>query len=203
MESFDERTTSSSSTMEKAALLIGGAIAGAWLAKIFHPQGAALPDDDCPVIIKSGSLELALGPGVTSAPDPGNPRRFTVKDSGPLNHCRLWVVSLEYGLPVAITEHAGVQSVRVQLTHDHPAHPVVDTITIAFLASSTLELTAVNDNQFGNVQVRPNHHGHAKHPKKIVHRRVNNQEEISITSVAVNGGPPQAANDAVLAFKFY
>ena len=190
----------------------GGALLLAGL--FFRFKRVRVADEDSPIIIKSGSLAVAVHDASPVTVD-GSGKSYTIK-TRTINKPK-WIVTvaaLEAGFPVSAPETIpDVSRVTLDLVDDD-RNPV-DTITITFaftLGQGTLKFTATNDNDFGDRVRKRKIVKSKRHKVRAFHRKVRNHDDFEVSEITVTNSvgidvryPPTNAGgipDYVIAFDF-
>ena len=190
---------------------VGAAIGGlAGLAvALFLKKKPIAGDDDSPVIIKSGSISLALR-DLANVSFAGKDKQYQI-GSNDFDDKPQWDVSvaeLEAGFPVdAPTLFENVTSVVLKVIKDNGSD--LDTITMTYAESGgqrVLIVKANNDNDFGdNTKMRAVGKS-KKHKRRAVSKKIGGDKDFEIASITVNyqNGTKvfEPGHDHALAFTF-
>lgn len=210
-----ERDDQSGRQFPIEAIAVGTLVSGAalLLAGLALQKGRKkrAASEDSPIMIKGGSLSVALHDNATWAVTKETDKSYTVTSR--LTGRRYWHVSvatLEAGFPVRNPPTFTIPDVsRLTLSLVEDEERLVDTITVVF-SNGVLTFSANEDDGFGDVRLRTVKKSY-KHKKRVFHKKIGNTQEFEIGKITVESGgasvpfPPAGTKDTrdyVLAFDF-
>lgn len=208
MASFAQETRSQGSArIVKAGLMAVAVGCAVYLFKKLRFHGAAAPDEDCPIIIKSGSLRIAMRNASATAVDLSN-QSYAIRSADIRRRCTVTAFSIEAGLPLPLpTVFQDVRSFTITLAA--PTDPEETSTTevgvVEFsLQDARLEVKATGDTKFvQHRKEKDSKHGNRKHPKQWRHQEVHGQKDFLVTRLTVNGvTTPVSAAELVIAVEF-
>jgi hypothetical protein len=166
-------------------LLTGLAALLWWLFKI---KPTAAGDEDSPIMIKSGSLSVALHvDGETNVKlEQVPPFAYKLKTSLlKKKHWDVAVAELESGFPVKgqATVYKDVKSVSLQIVDDD--NKEIDRILMTFDAAGALTVSADNDRDFSSNVRKRRVKKSKKHKFRAFHKKVMNSDDFEIGEVVI------------------
>jgi hypothetical protein len=191
-------------------LAIGAIFAGlsAFFAALLRLK-LRIADDESPIIIKSGSLSVAIKDG-TNATYERKPKFYTVTsdEMRNKNFLKVIVAELEAGFPSDKKTFTRVSSVVLQIVKGDDDSEI-DVVTMKFETSSSprvLKVEATNDPAFGTNMKVKNVNSPRRHNTRFVNKEISGDKGFEIASITVNhsGGSKtfKPGHDHALAFQF-
>jgi hypothetical protein len=206
---FEERRSGSSAgTFLAFSALIAGLAA---FVAAFLKFKIRIANDDSPIIIKSGSLSLAVKDNTNVSHTVAN-RLYRVT-SDEIKNATTWTVvvaELEAGFPVNTKTHLNVKSVVLKIVKDDGLQ--LETVTMTFedfQGQKVIQVRAAQDNDFdspNNLKIKRVNKSN-KHKTRFVHKKILGDKEFEIGTITVNENAGastdyEPGHDHALAFQF-
>jgi hypothetical protein len=170
-------------------------------------KGKRAADEESPILIKGGSLSVALHDNAALSVNPVTDNAYGI--TGDVLKKPRWdvaVAKLEAGFPVTKADFPNVTKLTLKLVNDDNGD-LLDIITVTHTPTpGVLTFTAENDDHFGRHVSNHSVSNSPKHKNRAFHKKVNNKEDFEIAEITlVSNGTPiflQDGPEYTLAFEF-